>query len=105
MQSARNRRVVIMKSLIFLLVFIVFFIHFFCKEAEAQNQGDVAIRWMLLGGGGAPASYGSVVLNASLGQTAIGFYSSDHFELLSGFWNKRGDLLFIIHLPMILKIQ
>jgi hypothetical protein len=94
-----------MKSLILLLVFIVFFIHFFCQEGEAQNQGNVAIPWTLLGGGGAPASSGSVVLNASLGQNAIGVYSSDHFDLLSGFWNRRGDLLFIIHLPMILKIQ
>ena len=94
-----------MKNLIFLLIFILFVIHFFCKDAEAQNRGDVAIPWSILSGGGAPASSGSVVLNASLGQTAIGFYSSTHFDLWSGFWNKPGDLLFIIRLPMILKNQ
>jgi hypothetical protein len=54
--------------------------------AWAGQSAHYAINWQVLSGGGAPASAGTISLNGSLGQTAIGPSTSTSFNLGSGYW-------------------
>jgi hypothetical protein len=65
--------------------------------AWAGSSAGLAINWWVLSSGGAPASSGTVSLNATLGQTAIGPASSAHNLVRSGFWvgQTRGTHLYL----------
>jgi hypothetical protein len=56
--------------------------------AWAAAVGSPIVDWEVLGGGGAPAvsSSGSVHLNGTLGQTAIGPSQGGDTDLGAGFW-------------------
>ena len=54
--------------------------------AWARSYGNRAIDWEVMNGGGAPASGGSVTLDGSLGQTAVGPSTSSSYSLGAGYW-------------------
>lgn len=62
-----------------------------------------SVDWSVLSGGGAPAAGGSVTLNGTLGQTAIGPSSASNRILGAGFWYGAGEGVFEIYLPMVLR--
>ncbi len=67
----------------------------------AGQSAHYAINWQVLSGGGAPASAGTISLNGSLGQTAIGPSTSTSFKLGAGYWLEQvGSTLY---LPIIVK--
>jgi hypothetical protein len=87
-------------SLAVLLIFLL------AGVAGAGRSAHYAIDWQVLSGGGAPASAGTVSLNASLGQTAIGPSSSASYGLSAGYWLERGALApgsRRLYLPLIFK--
>jgi len=75
--------------------------------AGAGQSASYAVNWQVLSGGGAPASAGTVSLNATLGQTAIGPSTSTSYKLGAGYWFENmggqapGDKL--LYLPIIRK--
>jgi uncharacterized membrane protein (Fun14 family) len=72
----------------------------------AAAAGGPTVDWEVLGGGGAPAvsSSGSVHLNATLGQTAIGLAESTGMDLVAGFWHGlSGKETIRIYLPLVLR--
>jgi hypothetical protein len=75
--------------------------------AGAGQSASYAVNWQVLSGGGAPASAGSVSLNATLGQTAIGPSTSTNYQLGAGYWfENMGGLApggATLYLPIIVK--
>ena len=71
----------------------------------AANSDGTAMDWHVLGGGGTPAesSSGSVALNGSLGQTAIGSSSGPGAALGAGFWYGLGEGGYRLYLPVVLR--
>ena len=71
--------------------------------AGAGSAGDDAVGWSVISGGGAPAtaSSGAVVLNGSLGQTAIGPSAAGALGLGAGFWAGLGQGRYALYLPLI----
>jgi hypothetical protein len=71
----------------------------------AGSSANYAVDWSVLGGGGAPAesSSGAVVLNGTLGQTAIGSSATTHGGLGAGFWYGVGERMYNIYLPLVLR--
>ena len=68
--------------------------------------GGPTVDWEVLGGGGAPAvsSSGSVHLNATLGQTAIGPSGSTGTDFVAGFWHGLSSKETVrIYLPLVLR--
>jgi hypothetical protein len=63
------------------------------------------VDWQVLSGGGAPSLSGSgrVVLNGTLGQTAIGLSSASHGNLGAGFWYGASQAAYEIYLPLVLR--
>jgi hypothetical protein len=74
--------------------------------AWAVAAGGPAVDWEVLSGGGAPAvsGSGSVHLNATLGQTAIGLAGSTGADLVAGFWHGLSAKESMqIYLPLVLR--
>jgi hypothetical protein len=73
--------------------------------AWAGSSDAVAVDWSVLSVGGAPAesSSGTVALNGSLGQTAIGPGTSPHADLSAGFWYSLGTRKYAVYLPVVLR--
>ena len=71
----------------------------------AGSSDGVAVDWSVLSGGGAPAesSSGTVSLNGSLGQTAIGSSSGSGAMLGAGFWYGLGVGVYEVYLPVTLR--
>jgi hypothetical protein len=72
----------------------------------AAAAGGPTVDWEVLAGGGAPAvsGSGSVHLNATLGQTAIGLAGSTGTDLAAGFWHGLGrEGSTRIYLPLVLR--
>jgi len=53
-------------------------------------NASTSIPWKVFSGGGAPATSASYGLNASLGQTAIGFANAPSHSISSGYWYSGG---------------
>ena len=73
--------------------------------AWAGSSDGMAVDWSVLSGGGAPAesSSGTVALNGSLGQTAIGWSAATHGSLGAGFWYGAGKGMYTVYLPVVLR--
>ena len=69
----------------------------------AGSSDGTAVDWSVLSGGGAPASGGSVTLNGTLGQTAIGSSSGTGAAVGAGFWYGLGEGVYEIYLPVVLR--
>jgi hypothetical protein len=69
----------------------------------AGSSDGTAVDWSVLSGGGAPASGGSVTLNGTLGQTAIGSSSGAGATVGAGFWYGLGEGVYEIYLPVVLR--
>jgi len=69
----------------------------------AGQSAHYAINWQVLSGGGAPASAGTISLNGSLGQTAIGPSTSTHYALGAGYWIEKGAGTYEVYLPIIVR--
>jgi hypothetical protein len=71
----------------------------------AESSANYSIDWSVLGGGGAPAesSSGTVALNGTLGQTAIGWSGATHGSLGAGFWYGAGEGMYTVYLPLVLR--
>jgi hypothetical protein len=69
----------------------------------AEGQAGSSIPWRVFSGGGAPAGAGNISLNGSLGQTAIGRFSTPADTLGAGYWYARygGLILRRISLPIV----
>lgn len=71
----------------------------------AGSSGGIAVNWSVLSGGGAPAesSSGTVILNGTLGQTAIGSSAATRGSLGAGFWYGTGGGMYAVYLPLVLR--
>lgn len=71
----------------------------------AGSSDGIAVDWSVLSGGGAPAesNSGTVALNGSLGQTAIGSSAATHGSLDAGFWYGTGQGMYAVYLPLVLR--
>jgi hypothetical protein len=71
----------------------------------AGSSDGATVDRSLLSGGGAPAdsSSGTVSLNGSLGQTAIGASSGSGATLGAGFWYGLGAGVYEVYLPVTLR--
>ena len=72
--------------------------------AWAGGLSSDAINWYVLGSSGGPASAEQVSLNATLGQTAIGWSDSPDYSTGSGYWT--GETAFssqLVYLPLLSK--
>jgi len=69
----------------------------------AGSSDGTAVDWSVLSGGGAPASGGSVTLNGTLGQTAIGSSSGSGVTVGAGFWYGLGARGYTLYLPLVLR--
>jgi hypothetical protein len=60
--------------------------------AAAGRSANFAINWQVLSSGGAPASAagGTVKLNGSVGQVAVGSSASASYSARSGYWLQKG---------------
>lgn len=65
----------------------VLLIMLLAQVAGAGSSANYAINWQVLSGGGAPASAGTITLNGSLGQTAVGLASNSTLGVSSGYWS------------------
>lgn len=68
----------------------------------AAAQGDATIPWWVFSAGGGPVAGGSISMNGSLGQTAIGPVSSANYEAGDGYWYV-GSSGIVVYLPLIMK--
>lgn len=75
-----------MKKLPRVILGLTFSLILLVGVAQAGSSANYAINWQVFSGGGMPASAGTVTLNGSLGQTAIGPASSSTFGVNSGYW-------------------
>jgi hypothetical protein len=73
--------------------------------AWAGSSNGTSVDWSVLSGSGAPAdsSSGTVSLNGSLGQTAIGASSGSGATLGAGFWYGLGAGVYEVYLPVTLR--
>mgnify|MGYP001606104741 CR=1 FL=1 len=73
--------------------------------AWAGNSDHTDVYWQVLSGGGAPAVSGSgrVVLDGSLGQTAIGPAAGGGYGLGAGYWYGQGQGGYPVYLPLLLR--
>ena len=71
----------------------------------AGSADGIAVDWSVLSGGGASAESGSgtVALNSTLGQTAIGSSSGPGATLGAGFWYGSGEGAYRLYLPVVLR--
>jgi hypothetical protein len=69
----------------------------------ADSSDGTTVDWSVLSSGGAPAAGGSVALNGTLGQTAIGPGASTHANLGAGFWYGLGEGGYRLYLPVVLR--
>lgn len=69
------------------------------------NSSTAAINWQVLSSGGAPAvsSSGTITLNGSLGQTAIGPAITNQASLGSGFWYGVKIGTTWVYLPLVVR--
>jgi hypothetical protein len=65
---------------------------FLAAAGAAGADGGASVTWAVLSGGGQPATGGSVSLNGSLGQTAIGPATSQDYGTAAGYWYGAGAL-------------
>lgn len=71
-------------------------------RASVSSDG-YTINWDVIGGGaGPPMSGDGYTLNATLGQTAIGWSTND-YQLGSGFWYGALAIDYNIYLPLVLR--
>jgi hypothetical protein len=73
--------------------------------AWAGSSDHYGVDWSILSGGGAPArsSAGNVILNGTLGQSAIGSSAATHRSLGAGFWYGVGEGIYTVYLPLVLR--
>ncbi|MEJ2709182.1 MAG: hypothetical protein P8074_16340 [Anaerolineales bacterium] len=71
----------------------------------AGSSNGLVVDWFVLSSGGAPAesSSGSVTLNGTLGQTAIGPSVAAHGDLGGGFWYGVGQEMSTVYLPIMIR--
>ena len=71
----------------------------------AGSADGTAVDWVVLSGGGSPASSssGRVSLNGTLGQTAIGSSTGPGGTLGAGFWYGLGQGIYEVYLPLTLR--
>jgi hypothetical protein len=72
---------------------------------RAGSSDGITVDWSVLSGGGASAksSSGTVALNGTLGQTAIGPSAATHGSLSAGFWYGAGERMSTVYLPLVLR--
>jgi hypothetical protein len=72
---------------------------------RAGSSANYAVGWSVLSGSGAPAgsSSGTVALNGTLGQTAIGSSAATHGSLGAGFWYGVGEGMYTVYLPLVVR--
>ena len=86
-------------TLVLVLIFIL------AAVGVVYSVGSTRVDWYVFGGGGSrsQSSGGEVILNATLGQTAIGdATSSGGVGISSGYWTPQEELA-LIYLPLILR--
>lgn len=71
--------------------------------AWAGSSDGTAVDWQVLSSGGAPVTGGSVMLNGTLGQTAIGSSSGTGAAVGAGFWYGLGEGVYQLYLPVALR--
>ena len=71
----------------------------------AASSDGAAVDWSVLGSGGVPAesSSGTVTLNGTLGQTAIGSSSGTDATMGAGFWYGLGEGAYQLYLSLVLR--
>ena len=67
----------------------------------AMESTNYAIKWDVMGGGGAPIASTNFALNSTIGQGVIGLKSSTSYGLCSGYW--CGGVEYQIFLPLVLR--
>ena len=55
-------------------------------SATAMESDNYAIRWDVMAGGGGPIQSVSYAVNATAGQSVIGFRTGTSYQLSSGYW-------------------
>lgn len=69
--------------------------------ATAMESTNYAIKWDVMGGGGAPIASTNFALNGTIGQGVIGLKSSTNYGLCSGYW--CSEVEYQIFLPLVLR--
>jgi hypothetical protein len=99
MSEARTLRVILGAFPLLLLALLAV-----AGAVRAGSSVDSAVHWQVMSGGGAPALSGSVALNGSLGQTAIGPSDGRGVSLGAGFWYGAGPgKAYPVYLPLVLR--
>ena len=69
--------------------------------ATAMESDNYAIRWDVIAGGDGPIQSASYAINATAGQSVIGFRTGTSYQLGSGYW--YGTIReYAIYLPVVL---
>ncbi len=87
------------------LTLVLLLLTLLAGAAWAGGSDHPGVDWSVLGSGGATteSSSGDVLLNGSLGQTAIGSSSGPGAALGAGFWYGLGKGAYRLYLPVVLR--
>jgi hypothetical protein len=88
-----------------LLTLVLLLLTLLAGATRAGSSDHSGVDWSVLGSGGATAesSAGIIVLNGTLGQTAIGWSGATHGSLGAGFWYGAGERRYTVYLPLVLR--